>query len=162
LEAKGSKRATSMARASMPGSPSTIQRASTCPMAPPWEKPAMHPQAAQKFRSPGTGPTSGFPSGVKVKAPLTHLTTTHDTRAALKIMHTEVEPNTTHTHTHLRTPTLPRAGKRRKPIMSSGAMRSMSSGSSSMPKSQGGPPTSQCRGSRSYNPSSTPFRSRCR
>ena len=40
-------------------------------MAPPCENPPMQPQATQRFRLPGTGPTSGLPSGVKVKAPFT-------------------------------------------------------------------------------------------
>ncbi len=40
-------------------------------VAPPCEKPPMQPQATQRFLLPGTGPTSGLPSGVKVKAPFT-------------------------------------------------------------------------------------------
>ena len=94
-----------MPKMSVPGSPSTIQLASTCPIAPPCENPPMQPHAAQKLRRPGTGPTSGLPSGVNVNAPFTHL----------------------------RMPAFSSVGKRENPISSSGLMRSMSSGSSSMP-----------------------------
>ena len=103
--ANGPNRAMSMPKTSSPGSPSTIQLASASPMPAPCEKPAMTPQAAQKLRRPGTGPTSGLPSGVKVMPPLTH-----------RLM-----------------PTFCRAGNRSKPIESSGAIRSISSGISSMP-----------------------------
>ena len=40
-------------------------------VAPPCENPPMQPQATQRLRLPDTGPTSGLPSGVKVKAPFT-------------------------------------------------------------------------------------------
>ncbi|MNT68831.1 hypothetical protein D3C72_2070930 [compost metagenome] len=69
----------------------------------------MTAQADQKFVMPRTGPTSGLPSGEKVKGPL-----------MIFLM-----------------PALLKAGKCRKPTSSSGEMRSMSSASSSWPKSQG-------------------------
>ncbi len=59
-----------MPKTSCPGSPSVIQLASTSPTPPPWLKPAITAQATQKFVSPGTGPTSGLPSGAKVNGPL--------------------------------------------------------------------------------------------
>ncbi len=65
------KRATSIAQMSKPGSPSLIQLASASPTPPPCERPAITPQATQKFGSPRIGPTSGLPSGAKVNGPLT-------------------------------------------------------------------------------------------
>ena len=62
-----------MPQTSWPGSPSIIQLASARPTPPPWLKPAMTPQATQKFFRPLTGPISGLPSGAKVKGPLTTL-----------------------------------------------------------------------------------------
>ena len=59
-----------MAQTSKPGSPFTIHCDRARPTPPPWLKPAMTPQASQKFCTPCTGPTIGLPSGVKVKGPL--------------------------------------------------------------------------------------------
>ena len=98
-----------MPQMSAPGSPSTIHCERARPTPPPWLKPAMTPQATQKLRIPGTGPTSGFPSGAKVNGPLTIL----------------------------RMPTSPSRGKCLKPTSRLGAMRSRSFGSRSWPKSQG-------------------------
>ena len=94
---------------SAPGSPSTIQFDSASPTPPPCEKPAITPQADQKPGSPRTGPTSGLPSGAKVKGPL-----------MIFLM-----------------PVFWKAGKWRKPTSSEGAMRSMSGSSSSWPKFHG-------------------------
>ncbi len=56
---------------SAPGSPSTIQRDSARPTPPPWLKPAITPQATQKFFKPRIGPISGLPSGANVNGPFT-------------------------------------------------------------------------------------------
>ena len=69
----------------------------------------MTPQATQKPGSPRTGPTSGLPSGAKVKGPL-----------MICLI-----------------PVFWKAGKWRKPTSSDGAMRSMSGSSSSWPKVHG-------------------------
>ena len=98
-----------MPKTSWPGSPVVIQFASASPTPPPWLKPAITAQAVQKLVSPCTGPTSGLPSGAKVKGPLITC-----------LM-----------------PAFSSAGKCRKPTSSDGAMRSRSGCSSSWPKSQG-------------------------
>ena len=64
---------------------------------------------------PATGPTSGFPSGVKVNAPFTHFLI----------------------------PVSASTGKRANPIESSGMIRSSSSGNSVRPKSHSAPSTCQ-------------------
>ncbi|MNL74319.1 hypothetical protein D3C87_1999380 [compost metagenome] len=86
-----------------------IQLASARPTPPPCEKPAMTAQADQKLVIPRTGPTSGLPSGEKVKGPL-----------MIFLM-----------------PALLKAGKWRKPTSSSLVMRSRSSARSSWPKVHG-------------------------
>ena len=98
-----------MPQTSKPGSPLTIQLDSASPTPPPWLKPAMTAQAHQKLVRPCTGPTSGLPSGAKVKGPL-----------MICLM-----------------PAFSMPGKCLKPISSEGAMRSRSGGSSSWPKSHG-------------------------
>ncbi len=124
----------SIPNTSKPGSPFTIQFDRASAMALPCENPAMQPVASQKLRNPRTGPTSGLPSGVNVNAPCTQR----------------------------RMPTSASTGKRAKPIDSSGSMRSRSGGNNSMPNSHGAPSVAQCRGSRSYTPSSTPPPCGCR
>ncbi len=98
-----------MPQTSKPGSPSTIQLESASPTPPPWLKPAITAQATQKLVSPCTGPTSGLPSGAKVKGPL-----------MICLM-----------------PAFSMPGKCRKPTSSEGAMRSRSGSSSSWPKLHG-------------------------
>ena len=98
-----------MPQTSWPGSPSIIQLASARPTPPPWLKPAITPQATQKFFRPLTGPISGLPSGAKVKGPLTTL----------------------------RMPAVPSAGKCWNAVSRLGAMRSRSLGSRFWPKSHG-------------------------
>ena len=98
-----------MPQMSKPGSPSTIQFDSASPTPPPWLKPAITPQADQKLVRPRTGPTSGLPSGAKVKGPLmTRLIPAFSSR-----------------------------GKCLNATSSEGAMRSKSGCSSSWPKLQG-------------------------
>ena len=65
------KRATSMAHTSKPGSPAVIQLASDRPTPPPWESPAITPQAVQYPGRPRIGPMSGLPSGENVNGPFT-------------------------------------------------------------------------------------------
>ena len=109
IVAQPPKRATSIANTSAPGSPSTIQLATESPTPPPWENPAITPQATQNPSRPRTGPMRGLPSGAKVNGPFTTC-----------LM-----------------PASRNAGKCSKPTASEGAIRSMSSGSSSWPKSHG-------------------------
>ena len=84
----------------------------------PCENPAITPHAAQYPGTPSTGPTSGLPSGVNVNAPFTH----------------RLIPVSCST------------GNRRNPIVSSGMIRSSSSGNNVRPKSHGAPSISQWRG----------------
>ena len=52
------------------GTPSTIQCARTIPVPAPLRMPSeFMPQATQRFRSSGVGPTSGARSGVKLSGP---------------------------------------------------------------------------------------------